>query len=75
LPAWKHRSILRKGKSMSRVRKLIRNVWDIAREILDDRAYERYVESAGQQGQEVLTAKEFYLSQLQRKYAKPSRCC
>jgi uncharacterized short protein YbdD (DUF466 family) len=54
---------------------MMRRVWDMAREVLGDNAYERYKARARQQGQKVLTAKEFYLSQLERKYSKPSRCC
>jgi uncharacterized short protein YbdD (DUF466 family) len=60
---------------MTKARKNIRRIWDIAREILGDKAYDRYSARARQQGQKVLTAKEFYVSQLQRKYSKPSRCC
>ena len=68
-------SILGKVKDMGKTRRIIRRIWDIVREILGDKAYDRYSARARQQGQNVLTAKEFYLNQLQRKYSKPSRCC
>jgi uncharacterized short protein YbdD (DUF466 family) len=71
----KHELILVEVKGMTKARKIIRRIWDIAREILGDKAYDRYSARARQQGQKVLTAKEFYVSQLQRKYSKPSRCC
>ena len=60
---------------MSMAIEMMRRVWDVAREVLGDFAYERYRERAQRQGPKVLTAKEFYVSQLQRKYSKPSRCC
>jgi len=60
---------------MSMAIEMMRRVWDMAREVLGDCAYERYKERAQRQGQKVLTPKEFYVSQLQRKYSKPSRCC
>jgi uncharacterized short protein YbdD (DUF466 family) len=54
---------------------ILRRVWEFAREIMGDRAYERYAKRVRQQGHAPMSAQEFYLNQLQRKYTRPSRCC
>ncbi len=53
----------------------IRRIWEIAREVLGDRAYERYVERARASGELPLAPEEFYIAQLERRYTRPSRCC
>lgn len=60
---------------MTRVRDMLWRIWEIAREVLGDKAYERYAERARRQGEKPLPPEEFYLTQLQRKYSRPSRCC
>ena len=51
-------------------------VWQGLREWCGDAAYERYVRCAARQGSErVLTATEFYVEQMNRKYSRPNRCC
>lgn len=60
---------------MAKVRRTIRQIWEIAREVLGDKAYERYAERLRARGEQPLAPEEFYLSQLERKYTRPSRCC
>jgi len=50
--------------------------WQGLREWCGDAAYEKYVHSTAGRGSEPpLSAKEFYLQQIDRKYSRPSRCC
>jgi uncharacterized short protein YbdD (DUF466 family) len=51
--------------------------WYGIREWCGDAAYERYLHSPATRfdSQRVLTAKEFYLEQLNRRYSRPHRCC
>jgi len=60
-----------------RARILVLRIWRGIREWCGDAAYERYLESHARHscGVTVLTRKEFYLSQLQKKYSRVSRCC
>jgi len=57
--------------------RLVRRSWCGLREWCDDAAYERYLQSGayrvGTDGP--LTAKEFYLERLNRRYSQPNRCC
>ena len=67
---------LREGiHEMAKAMSVLRRVWDIACEILEDRAYERYAERIRRQGREPVEAREYYTSQIERKYTRPSRCC
>jgi uncharacterized short protein YbdD (DUF466 family) len=56
---------------------VLRRVWRRIREWCGDAAYERYLESRARHfcGTALLTRQEFYLSQLQKKYSRVSRCC
>jgi uncharacterized short protein YbdD (DUF466 family) len=46
------------------------------REWCGDAAYERYRRTiARKNGACLLTAEQFYVEQLERKYSRPSRCC
>ena len=50
--------------------------WQGLREWCGDAAYEKYAQCAARQGsQPKLTAAQFYVEQLNRKYSRPSRCC
>jgi hypothetical protein len=60
---------------MKTARGVMWRIWEIAREVLGDKAYEVYEEGACRRGEKPLAPKEFYLAQLQRKYSRPSRCC
>lgn len=54
----------------------MRHVWQGLREWCGDAAYERYVQCVKRgDGGEPVTAAEFYVEELKRKYSRPSRCC
>jgi uncharacterized short protein YbdD (DUF466 family) len=56
--------------------RLARRFWRGLREWCGDAAYERYVRSSGARGEDCqLTAQEFYVQQLNRRYSRPNRCC
>jgi uncharacterized short protein YbdD (DUF466 family) len=59
------------------LRRVARIAWRSLREWCGDSAYERYVSFAAKRSSErrTLTAEEFYLEQLNRRYARPNRCC
>jgi uncharacterized short protein YbdD (DUF466 family) len=52
-------------------------IWLGIREWCGDAAYERYLQSRAKHSCSggLLTREEFYLSQLQKKYSRVSRCC
>ena len=56
--------------------KLIR-VWRGIREWCGDAAYEQYLRANAKQSCDcqIMTREQFYLSQLQKKYSRVSRCC
>jgi uncharacterized short protein YbdD (DUF466 family) len=59
-----------------KVRRGVARVWRGLREWCGDAAYEKYRECAKRAGQsDVLSADEFYVEQLNRKYSRPNRCC
>jgi uncharacterized short protein YbdD (DUF466 family) len=55
----------------------MRRFWRGVREWCGDAAYERYLRSKGRQQAEsrTLTAEEFYVEQIDRRYSRPNRCC
>ena len=61
-------------KSISRP---LRRFWHGLREWCGDAAYESYLRSKGTQlsSGRKLTAAEFYVAQLNRRYSRPNRCC
>lgn len=52
-------------------------LWRGLREWSGDAAYERYVQCVSRKpdSEPLLTAAEFYVEQMKRKYARPNRCC
>ena len=42
---------------------------------MGDQAYERYLEVAKRTGTAPLSAREFYLESVERRYSTVSRCC
>ena len=60
-----------------RAKGLLLRIWRGIREWCGDAAYERYLRSQAKHfcGQPAMTREEFYLSQLQKKYSRVSRCC
>ncbi len=59
------------------VRRFARRLWRGVREWCGDTAYERYLQSSGahSDGGPRLSAQEFYVQQLNRRYSRPNRCC
>jgi len=54
----------------------LRNFWRGLRQWSGDSAYETYLACAERQPfSKPLSAAEFYVEQLNRKYSRPSRCC
>ena len=56
---------------------MLRKIWRGLREWCGDSAYERYLRSRAQRAPSkcTLSAEEFYVEQLNRRYSRPSRCC
>jgi uncharacterized short protein YbdD (DUF466 family) len=59
------------------IRRVARRFWRGVREWCGDSAYERYLRSLASRRCEsgALTAEEFYVEQLTRRYSRPNRCC
>jgi uncharacterized short protein YbdD (DUF466 family) len=59
------------------IKRLARRFWRGLREWCGDAAYERYLRSLSSRRFEAraLTAEEFYVEQLNRRYSRPNRCC
>jgi len=60
------------------VMRLLRHAWRGLREWCGDAAYERYLRSAARKSEPpqcALTAEQFYVEQLNRRYSRPNRCC
>jgi uncharacterized short protein YbdD (DUF466 family) len=55
----------------------MRRFWRGVREWCGDAAYERYLWSKAtlDTSDRILTAEEFYLEQVNRRYSRPNRCC
>lgn len=59
-----------------RTRRTFTRFWQGLREWCGDAAYEKYLQRARREGSgPPLTATEFYLEQMNRKYSRPNRCC
>jgi hypothetical protein len=54
--------------------RLARQCWRGLRDWCGDSAYERYARAAQKNGP-LLSRKDFYVEQLNRRYSRPSRCC
>ena len=57
--------------------RLFRRFWHGLREWCGDAAYERYLRANGRQDGKrgALSAEEFYVEQVNRRYSRPNRCC
>jgi uncharacterized short protein YbdD (DUF466 family) len=53
----------------------LRSAWNYVRAVMGDQAYERYLEVARREGVKPLSAEDFYVESLERRYSKVSRCC
>lgn len=60
-----------------RARVMLLRIWSGIRDCCGDAAYERYLQSCARKstGGVLLSREEFYLSQVQKKYSRVSRCC
>jgi uncharacterized short protein YbdD (DUF466 family) len=60
-----------------KLRRWVRRLWRGLREWCGDAAYERYLRSSATRAaaSAKLTAEEFYVEQLNRRYSRPNRCC
>jgi uncharacterized short protein YbdD (DUF466 family) len=58
-------------------RRKARRFWRGFREWCGDAAYERYLRSSARREARLkpLSAKDFYIDQLNRRYSRPNRCC
>ena len=59
----------------ARLRKMACAFWQWLRGFTGDTAYESYLRHVGDGSAPRLTAEEFYLDDMQRKYTRPNRCC
>ena len=68
---------MKNAKPLSRVAVAIRTVWRGLREWCGDAAYDRYLSSRATRTstQQPLTAEEFYVERVNRRYSRPNRCC
>lgn len=59
------------------MKRAVRRFWRGLREWCGDAAYERYLRATGRQdaGRVALSAEEFYVEQVNRRYSRPNRCC
>ena len=55
----------------------MRRLWRGVREWCGDASYERYLRAKARQGcgHHPMSAEQFYIEQLERKYSRPNRCC
>ena len=58
-----------------RLKVRVLGAWDYLRAVMGDQAYERYLEVTTRQGTKPLSAKDFYLDSVKRRYSTISRCC
>jgi uncharacterized short protein YbdD (DUF466 family) len=58
-------------------RSALGKLWHALREWCGDAAYEQYLHCAArrQESEPLLSAAEFYVEQMNRKYSRPNRCC
>jgi uncharacterized short protein YbdD (DUF466 family) len=64
-------------RAVKNIRRFGLRFWRGLREWCGDAAYERYVRSSAAQRESCgrLSAREFYVQQLNRRYSRPNRCC
>ncbi len=64
-------------KAAKQTKRLLRHFWRGFREWCGDAAYENYLRSETRHASScgTLSAAEFYVEQLNRRYSRPNRCC
>jgi uncharacterized short protein YbdD (DUF466 family) len=62
---------------MKAVAETVRTAWDRLRALLGDDAYDRYVAHRRERhpGEAVLDRRQFYVAELDRRWARINRCC
>jgi uncharacterized short protein YbdD (DUF466 family) len=65
------------GQAAKFVRRWARRFWRGVREWCGDAAYERYLGSKARldSPEQTLTAEEFYVEEVNRRFSRPNRCC
>jgi hypothetical protein len=61
--------------NLTRIRRAAGAVWQWLRGFTGDTAYEGYLRHASECSGKQLTAEEFYLDDIERKFTRPNRCC
>jgi Selenoprotein, putative len=61
--------------NLTRIRRAAGAVWQWLRGFTGDTAYEGYLRHASECPGKQLTAEEFYLDDIERKFTRPNRCC
>ena len=71
------RTWLQRIARTAKLRRTLRAAWRGIREWCGDAAYESYLRSKRTKcaSTRALTAEEFYVDQLERRYSRPNRCC
>jgi putative selenoprotein len=64
-----------KKPDSNRVTGLLGRIWNYLREVSGENDYARYCARLKKSGGIPLSARGFYLEQLERKNARPTRCC
>jgi putative selenoprotein len=64
-----------KKPDLNRVTKLLGRLWNYLREVSGENDYARYCRRVERLGGEPVSPRAFYLEQLERKNARPTRCC
>ena len=59
----------------ARIRHAATALWQWLRGFTGDTAYEGYLRHAAERSGKRLTAEEFYLDDIERKFTRPNRCC
>ena len=61
----------------TRAQTILRRVWRGLRDWCGDSAYERYLTATQKRRSQdpLLSEKQFYVEQLDRRYSRPNRCC
>ena len=56
-------------------KRFFNTLWYLLREACGENDYRRYCDRLVARGETPLNGTDFYLSNLQRKYSRPNRCC